>query len=68
MIIVGLYALVSAKDKGQRIENQLRKLRRFAQAYGYPIYKECVGHDSGGMGKRSEFQYYLPMRTTCVLT
>lgn len=56
MTIVALYARVSTKDKGQSTKNQLPELRRFAQAYGYTIYKECVEHESGGTGKRSEFQ------------
>jgi DNA invertase Pin-like site-specific DNA recombinase len=56
MTTVALYARVSTKDKGQSTENQLPELRRFAQAYGYAIYKEYVEHESGGTGKRSEFQ------------
>lgn len=32
------------------------ELRRFAQAYSYIVYKEYVEHESGGTGKRSEFQ------------
>ena len=56
MTTVALYARVSTKDKGQSTENQLPELRRFAQAYGYTIYKEYVEHESGGTGKRSEFQ------------
>ncbi len=56
MITVALYARVSTKDKGQSTENQLPELRRFAQAHGYTVYKEYVEHESGGTGKRSEFQ------------
>jgi DNA invertase Pin-like site-specific DNA recombinase len=56
MTTVALYARVSTKDKGQSTENQLPELRRFAQAYGYAVYKEYVEHESGGTGKRSEFQ------------
>jgi DNA invertase Pin-like site-specific DNA recombinase len=56
MTIVALYARVSTKDKGQSTENQLPELRRFAQAHGYIVYKEYVEHESGGTGKRSEFQ------------
>ena len=56
MTIVALYARVSTKDKGQSTENQLPELRRFAKAYGYSVYKEYVEHESGGTGKRSEFQ------------
>jgi DNA invertase Pin-like site-specific DNA recombinase len=51
MTTVALYARVSTKDKGQSTENQLPELRRFAQAY-----KEYVEYESGGTGKRSEFQ------------
>jgi DNA invertase Pin-like site-specific DNA recombinase len=56
MTIVALYARVSTKDKGQSTENQLPELRRFAQAHGYTVYREYVEHESGGTGKRSEFQ------------
>ena len=56
MTTVALYARVSTKDKGQSTENQLPELRRFAQAYGYTVYKEYVEHESGGTGRRSEFQ------------
>ncbi len=42
MTTVALYARVSTKDKGQSTENQLPELRRFAQAYGYTVYKEYV--------------------------
>ena len=56
MTTVALYARVSTKDKGQSTENQLPELRRFAQAYGFTVYKEYVEHESGGTGKRSEFQ------------
>jgi DNA invertase Pin-like site-specific DNA recombinase len=56
MTIVALYARVSTKDKGQSTENQLPELRRFVQAHGYTVYKEYVEHESGGTGKRSEFQ------------
>ncbi|MDJ0367944.1 recombinase family protein [Hymenobacter sp. H14-R3] len=56
MTTVALYARVSTKDKGQSTENQLPELRRFAQAYGYTVYREYVEHESGGTGKRSEFQ------------
>jgi DNA invertase Pin-like site-specific DNA recombinase len=56
MTIVALYARVSTKDKGQSTENQLPELRRYAEAYGYTVYKEYVEHESGGTGKRSEFQ------------
>ncbi|AMJ67859.1 recombinase family protein [Hymenobacter sp. PAMC 26628] len=56
MTIVTPYARFSTKDKGQRTENQLPELQRFAQAYGYIIYKEYVEHESSGTGKRSELQ------------
>jgi DNA invertase Pin-like site-specific DNA recombinase len=56
MTTVALYARVSTKDKGQSTENQLPELRRFAQAHGYSVYKEYVEQESGGTGKRSEFQ------------
>lgn len=56
MTTVALYARVSTKDKGQSTENQLPELRRYAEVYGYSIYREYVEHESGGTGKRSEFQ------------
>jgi DNA invertase Pin-like site-specific DNA recombinase len=59
MTTVALYARVSTKDKGQSTENQLPELRRFAEAYGYIVYKEYMEHESGGTGKRSEFQALL---------
>jgi DNA invertase Pin-like site-specific DNA recombinase len=40
MTTVALYACISTTDKGQSTGNQLPELRRFAQAYGYTIYKE----------------------------
>jgi hypothetical protein len=56
MTTVALHACVSTKDKGHSTENQLPGRRRFAQAYGYTVYKEYVEQESGGTGKRSEFQ------------
>jgi DNA invertase Pin-like site-specific DNA recombinase len=56
MTTVALYARVSTKDKCQSTEKQLPDLRRFAQAHGYTVYKEYVEQESGGTGKRSEFQ------------
>ena len=56
MTTVALYARVSTKDKGQSTENQLPELRRFAQAHDYTVYKEYVEQESGGTGKRSQFQ------------
>lgn len=56
MTTVALYARVSIMDKGQSTENQLLELRRFAQAHDHAVYKEYVEHESGGTGKRSEFQ------------
>lgn len=56
---VALYARVSTKDKGQSTENQLPELRRYAEAHGYPIYKEYVEQESGGTGNRAEFQVML---------
>ncbi|MGI4737578.1 MAG: recombinase family protein [Janthinobacterium lividum] len=56
MTTVAPYARVSTKDKGQSTENQLPELRRYAQACGHTVYREYVEHESGGTGKRSEFQ------------
>lgn len=53
---VGIYARVSTKDKGQSVENQVPDLRSYAQARGWTIYKEYVEEESGGTGKRSQFQ------------
>lgn len=57
--IVALYARVSTKDKGHSTENQPPELLRFAQVYGYTVYKEYVEQESGGTGKRLEFQTLL---------
>lgn len=54
MTTVALYARVSTKDKGQSTEKQFPGLWRFAQAYGYTIYKEYVEHKSGSTSKRSK--------------
>lgn len=43
---------MSTKDKGQSTENQVPKLRCFAQAHGYTIYKEYVEEESAGTGQR----------------
>ncbi|QNE42188.1 resolvase (plasmid) [Hymenobacter sp. NBH84] len=56
---VAIYARVSTKDKGQNTDNQLHDLRRFAEVHGWTIQKEYVEEESGGTGKRAEFQLML---------
>lgn len=55
-ITIAIYARVSTKDKGQSVENQLPDLRRYAEAFGWNIYKEYIDHESGGTGNRKEFK------------
>jgi DNA invertase Pin-like site-specific DNA recombinase len=52
-----IYARVSTDDKGQDPENQLRELRAWALAKGYPVIEEYVDHASGrkGADKRKRF-------------
>jgi len=49
---VALYARVSQADKDQDPENQLIKLRNFAQSYNWEIYQEYVDYASGSQASR----------------
>ena len=46
---VGVYARVSTADKGQDTELQLKDLRAFAHARGWPIHEEYVDEGMSGM-------------------
>jgi DNA invertase Pin-like site-specific DNA recombinase len=54
---VAIYARVSADDKGQDAENQLRELRDWVINSGHIISREYVDYDSGRKGaeKRKQF-------------
>ena len=49
---VALYARVSRADKDQDPENQLIKLRNFAQSHEWEIYQEYVDYASGSQASR----------------
>jgi len=51
MMIVGLYARVSTKDKEQNPENQLLKLREYCESKGWS-YKEYIDFASGAKKDR----------------
>ena len=51
MMIVGLYARVSTKDKEQNPENQLLRLREYCKTRGWD-YREYVDHASGAKKDR----------------
>ena len=50
-----LYIRVSTRDKSQETENQLRQLREFCAAQGWPIVAEYEDHESGGKADRAQF-------------
>jgi DNA invertase Pin-like site-specific DNA recombinase len=54
---VAIYARVSADDKGQDPENQLRELRAWCAAGGHAVSREYIDFESGGKGadKRKQF-------------
>jgi DNA invertase Pin-like site-specific DNA recombinase len=52
---VALYARVSRADKDQDPENQLRKLRDFAQRHDWTIFNEYKDYASGQAPVRREF-------------
>lgn len=56
MKTAAIYARVSTKEKGQFNENQLLKLRAFAERLGYTIHKEYCDQESGGTAERPQFQ------------
>jgi len=49
---VALYARVSRADKDQDPENQLIRLRNFAQSHDWEIYQEYVDYASGAQASR----------------
>jgi DNA invertase Pin-like site-specific DNA recombinase len=49
---VALYARVSRADKDQNPENQLIRLRNFAQSHEWEIFQEYVDHASGSQASR----------------
>jgi len=49
---VALYARVSRADKDQDPENQLIRLRNFAQSHDWEIYQEYVDYASGAQSQR----------------
>jgi DNA invertase Pin-like site-specific DNA recombinase len=51
-----LYTRVSTRDKGQEVENQLRQLREFCVAQGWPIVAEYEERESGGKADRAQFR------------
>lgn len=51
-----LYMRVSTRDKGQETANQLRQLREFCSAQGWPIAAEYEDHESGGKSDRAQFR------------
>ena len=53
---VALYTRVSTRDKGQETENQLRQLREFCAAQGWPIVAEYEDYESGGKADRAQFR------------
>jgi len=53
---VAIYARVSTKDKGQEVENQLRKLREFSTLQGWSVTREYVDRETGSTNDRAEFQ------------
>jgi DNA invertase Pin-like site-specific DNA recombinase len=56
---VALYARVSRHDKDQNPENQLIKLRSFAERHQWVIYREYVDYASGAKPSRPQFDEML---------
>lgn len=54
-----LYARVSKADQTQDPESQLKPLRKYAEALGYPVSYEYVDYASGGSANRPQFQLML---------
>ena len=53
---IAIYGRVSTTDKGQEVENQLTKLREYAGANSWNIYKEYVDRIQGWKSDRPEFK------------
>lgn len=56
---VALYARVSRYDRDQDPENQLRKLRDFADRHGWDVYAEFWDYASGAKPSRPQFDKML---------
>jgi DNA invertase Pin-like site-specific DNA recombinase len=56
---VALYARVSRHDKDQNPENQLIKLRSFAERHQWTVYREYVDYASGAKPSRPQFDEML---------
>jgi len=54
-----LYARVSRVDKDQNPENQLLKLRSFAERHQWFVYREYVDYASGAKPSRPQFDDML---------
>jgi DNA invertase Pin-like site-specific DNA recombinase len=53
---VAFYARVSKADESQDPENQLMRLRAYAEERGWKVYKEYVDHASGADANRPELK------------
>ena len=56
---IALYARVSRFDKDQNPENQLIKLRSFAERHQWAVYREYVDYASGAKPSRPQFDEML---------
>src|SRR3954471_5267755 len=54
-----IYARVSATDRGQDPETQLRQLREYAERRGFSLAHEYVDHASGAKNDRAEYRAML---------
>jgi DNA invertase Pin-like site-specific DNA recombinase len=60
---VAIYARVSADDKGQDPENQLRELRDWVINSGHVITREYVDYESGRKGAEKR-KHFAALRTS----
>jgi len=56
---VALYARVSKAGDAQNPENQLIRLREYAQTNGYEVYDQYIDHASGANARRPRFDDML---------
>ncbi len=54
---IAIYARVSADDKGQDPENQLRQLRQWCASAGHELVHQYVDHESGKKGTKDRKQF-----------
>jgi DNA invertase Pin-like site-specific DNA recombinase len=54
---IAIYARVSAEDKGQDPENQLRQLRQWCADAGHTIAHEYIDRESGRKGAKGRKQF-----------